>query len=69
MPDRQSRKELDMENYDLIAKIVAVLTKHNLWEDDGTYTFPDGDRWARFDPDKENEYLNYTKEENEKYGY
>ena len=57
-----------METFDLIAKIVSILKKHELWDDDGTYTFPDGDRWARFEPEQEQEYLDYTKEENEIYG-
>ena len=57
--------ELEMETFDLIAKLTSVLAMHNLWDDDGTYTFPDGDRWARFDPDMEQELLNYSKEENE----
>ena len=61
-------KELEMETFDLIAKVVSVLHTHGLWDEDDTYTFPDGDRWARFDPDKEQEYLDYTKEENEDYG-
>lgn len=60
-------KELEMETFDLIAKITTVLTLHGLWNDDDTYTFPDGDRWARFEPSKELEYLEYTKEENECY--
>lgn len=60
-------KELEMETFDLIAKLTSVLKEHNLWGPDGTYTFPDGDRWARFEPDKEQEYLDYTKEENESY--
>ena len=59
--------ELEMETFDLIAKITSVLTTHRLWNDDGTYTFKDGDRWARFDPDNEQQYLDYTKEENECY--
>lgn len=60
-------KELEMETYDLIAKITSVLKLHDLWDEDGTYTFPDGDRWARFEPSIELEYLEYTKEENETY--
>lgn len=60
-------KELEMETFDLIAKIVSVLKEHDLWDDNGTYTFKDGDRWARFEPDQEQEYLDYTKEENECY--
>jgi hypothetical protein len=46
--------ELEMETFDLIA--------------DGTFTFRDGDRWARFDPETEFKYEEYTKEENEDYG-
>ena len=61
-------KELEMETFDLIAKITSVLKKHDLWGDDDTYTFPDGDRWARFDPEQEQEYLDYTKEETVDYG-
>lgn len=61
-------KELEMETFDLIAKITCILEAHDLWEDDSTYTFSDGDRWARFAPDVEEEYLTYTKEENECYG-
>jgi len=60
--------ELEIENFDLIAKIVTILTEHNLWEPDGTYTFLDGDRWARFNPDEEAKYLEYRKEETERYG-
>ena len=60
-------KQLEMETFDLIAKIVNILKEHNLWDDDGTYTFKDGDRWARFEPDQEQKYLDYTKEENEWY--
>lgn len=60
--------ELEMETFDLIAKIVGVLKDHDLWGDDDTYTFKDGDRWARFEPDQEQEYLDYTKEENVDYG-
>ena len=58
-------KKLEMETFDLIAKVTSVLKIHGLWNDDDTYTFPDGDRWARFEPDQEQEYLDYTKEENE----
>lgn len=61
-------KALEMETFDLIAKITTVLKDHDLWGDDGTYTFRDGDRWARFDPETEFMYESYTKEENETYG-
>jgi len=61
-------KELEMETFDLIAKITGILKEHDLWGDDNTYLFPDGDRWARFDPVTEQKYLEHTKEENETYG-
>lgn len=60
-------KELEMETFDLIAKITGILHDHKLWNEDGTYTFRDGDRWAIFDPKTEQDYLGYTKEENECY--
>lgn len=60
-------KELEMETFDLIAKITCLLKEHNLWGDDGTYTFSDGDRWARFDPDVEFKYTEYKPEENVDY--
>ena len=60
-------KELEMETFDLIAKLTSVLKEHNLWNEDSTYTFKDGDRWARFEPSDELKYLEYTKEENECY--
>jgi len=41
--------DLDMENFDLIAKVIELLGEHNLWGPDGTYTFKDGERWARVD--------------------
>lgn len=42
-----SRKELEQENFDLIAKVRELLHTHDLWEDDDTYTFSDGERWYR----------------------
>ena len=59
---------LEQETFDLIAKVVSILTTHDLWNEDGTYTFTDGDRWARFEPELESKYLAHTKEENERYG-
>lgn len=42
-----SKKDLEIETFDLIAKVIELLTDHNLWDDDGTYTFSDGERWAK----------------------
>jgi len=50
-------RALEMESFDLIAKIVDILTTHKLWDDKDRYTFSDGDRWARFNPEQEQEYL------------
>ena len=57
--------ELEMETFDLIAKIIGILKEHELWGPDDTYTFTDGDRWHRFEPEVEEQYLDYVKEENE----
>ena len=58
---------LEMELFDLVAKVTCLLKEQNLWDEDGTYTFSDGDKWARFEPEQEQDYLDYTKEENECY--
>ena len=44
-----SRRHLEMENFDLIAKVLELLNTHNLWGPDGTYTFEDGERWAKLE--------------------
>ncbi len=44
--------DLDQENFDLVAKCIELI-EHIGWSDDGTYTFKDGDRWARFNPEGE----------------
>lgn len=38
--------DLDMENFDLIAKVIYLLSYNELWSEDGTFTFPDGETWA-----------------------
>lgn len=43
---------LEQETFDLIAKVIELVNLIG-WNDDDTYTFNDGDRWARFDPDYE----------------
>ncbi len=72
VPENMTKDEyilsLEMETFDLIAKIVAILKDEDLWDDADTYTFRDGDRWSKFDPEVEDEYYNYTKEENVDYG-
>jgi hypothetical protein len=43
-------RELERENFDLVAKCIELINVVG-WSDDDTYTFTDGDRWAKFDPD------------------
>lgn len=42
-------KELDMENFDLIAKVIYLISINDLWSEDGTFTFPDGETWAELE--------------------
>lgn len=43
-------KDLEMETFDLVAKVIELINVIG-WNDDDTYTFKDGDRWAKFDPE------------------
>lgn len=43
---------LDEENFDLVAKVIELINVIG-WNDDDTYTFANGDRWRKFDPDGE----------------
>jgi hypothetical protein len=45
-------EHLDVENFDLIAKVIELLDTHDLWEPNGTYSFKDGERWAQFKPEE-----------------
>ena len=47
--NKYTADDLEKENYDLIAKVVELINVIG-WEPDDTYTFKDGERWARFDP-------------------
>lgn len=40
---------LESENFDLVAKVIELINVIG-WNDDNTYTFADGDRWYKFDP-------------------
>ena len=55
-PNEMARHEMleyidaiEKENYDLVAKVVELISIKG-WDDDGSYTFKDGDRWYKFDP-------------------
>jgi len=43
-------KDQDIEIFDLIAKCIELINVIG-WNDDDTYTFNDGERWSKFDPD------------------
>lgn len=58
---------LEEETFDLISKITWLLKEYNLWEPDDTFTFGDGDKWGRFDPEYELELSQRTKENPEDY--
>lgn len=47
-------KELEMETFDLIAKVIELINVIG-WDPDDTYTFKDGERWVKFDPTYEAE--------------
>ena len=50
MSDTDLIAELERENFDLVAKCIELINVIG-WSDDDTYTYQDGDRWAKFDPD------------------
>jgi hypothetical protein len=43
---------IERENFDLVAKVVELINVIG-WNDDDTYTFEDGERWAKFNPEGE----------------
>jgi len=58
-PEEMSKAQLlkyidtiEKENFDLVAKVIELINRI-AWDDDGTYTFNDGDRWSRFEPEQE----------------
>ncbi len=62
-------KDLEEETFDLIAKITWILKEHKLWGPDNTFTFGDGDRWSRFDPEYELKLTQRTKKEEDREVY
>lgn len=39
-------KDIAIENFDLIAKVIWLINIYPGWDEDGTFTFPDGETWA-----------------------
>ena len=39
-----------METFDLVARVIELINIIG-WDDDDTYSFKDGERWAKFDPE------------------
>lgn len=50
-----TQRELEMENFDLVAKVLWIINIAGLWSEDGTFTFPDGETWAELDRGKQDE--------------
>jgi hypothetical protein len=48
-----SRKDLEQENFDLIAKCIYLITIGPGWSEDNTFTFPDGETWGKLEDDNE----------------
>ena len=54
MDKREQRaliKELELEAFDLVRKCIELINRVG-WDEDDTYTFDDGDRWAKFNPEE-----------------
>lgn len=54
---RQTINELEKENFDLVAKCIALIGKLG-WSsspDGRVFTFPDGDTWNEFNPEPEDD--------------
>ncbi len=45
--------ELNKELFDLTAKVIHLIRYYPGWDKDDSYTFPDGDTWHRFDPERD----------------
>jgi hypothetical protein len=39
----------EQQCYDLIAKVKWLINSYPGWSEDGTFTFPDGETWAKLD--------------------
>jgi len=46
-----TKDELELENFELVDQVLELLNTHELWETDDTYTFTNGERWAKFRPE------------------
>jgi hypothetical protein len=44
---------LEREHFDLTAKVIWMINAYPGWSEDGTFTFPDGETWVKFDPEGE----------------
>ncbi|MHC4278262.1 MAG: hypothetical protein ACYSTI_13230 [Planctomycetota bacterium] len=48
-----SHKDLEQENFDLIAKVIYLINIGPGWSEDNTFTFPDGETWGKLEDDNE----------------
>ena len=49
--NKQIIDALERENFDLVAKVIYLIKEFPGWGPDDTFTFPDGDRWNKFEPE------------------
>lgn len=47
---KKYEEELERECFDTVAKVIELIEIVG-WNDDDTYTFANGDRWLKFDPE------------------
>jgi hypothetical protein len=48
-------RELQKETFELIAKIIELINIIG-WDEHEGYTFKDGERWYKFQPEEDNEH-------------
>ena len=48
-------QSLEKENFDLVAKVTYLINAGPGWNENNSFTFPDGDVWFNFDPKGEQE--------------
>jgi hypothetical protein len=57
-------KELEMETFELIAKVIELVNIIG-WDEDDSYTFEDGEKWHKFQPLDTDELLDLMEDEDE----
>lgn len=47
--DKEYIKNLEMECFEYVSMVNHLLVTHNLYDESGTYTFPNGERWSKLE--------------------